>query len=292
MKKDQLKKIYKDKINEFKKNNLLYFEKNSPSISDAEFDDLKREILNLEKDYPFLKSKDSPSQVLGHKPSKIFKKAFHKVPMLSLANAFSEDDLINFEKKIKNFLDQKDNKEIEYSVEPKIDGISASLTYKNGNFERGLSRGDGREGEDITANLSTIKDIPKLIDSEDFPEEIDIRGEVFIQNSDFDNLKDKFGSHGIVGLVILYIINDATLFIDTFCMSCRVFNRGFEYFIIDHIKSIMAKKDYKNLVVEWIPTEKNSLVNDFYLSLGFKNFKNKKNTLDVDNIKIHKHFIN
>ena len=106
------------------------------------------------------------------------------------------------------------------------------------------------------------------------------------------NLKDKFGSHGIVGLVILYIINDATLFIDTFCMSCRVFNRGFEYFIMDHITSIMAKKDYKNLVVEWIPTEKNSLVNHFYLSLGFKNFKNKKNTLDVDNIKIHKHFIN
>ena len=145
MKKDQLKKIYKDKINEFKKNNLLYFEKNSPRISDSEFDDLKKEILNLEKDYPFLKSKDSPSQVLGHKPSKIFKKAFHKVPMLSLANAFSEDDLINFEKKIKNFLDQKDNKEIEYSVEPKIDGISASLTFKNGKFLCGLSRGDGKE---------------------------------------------------------------------------------------------------------------------------------------------------
>ena len=194
MKKDQLKKIYKDKINEFKKNNLLYFEKNSPRISDAEFDDLKKEILNLEKDYPFLKSKDSPSQVLGHKPSKIFKKAFHKVPMLSLANAFSEDDLINFEKKIKNFLDQKDNKEIEYSVEPKIDGISASLMFKNGKFLRGLSRGDGKEGEDITLNLLTIKDIPNSIKAKDFPEEIDIRGEVFIQNSDFKSLNNKFAN--------------------------------------------------------------------------------------------------
>ena len=194
MKKDQLKKIYKDKINEFKKNNLLYFEKNSPRISDSEFDDLKKEILNLEKDYPFLKSKDSPSQVLGHKPSKIFKKAFHKVPMLSLANAFSEDDLINFEKKIKNFLDQKDNKEIEYSVEPKIDGISASLTFKNGKFLCGLSRGDGKEGEDITLNLLTIKDIPNSIKAKDFPEEIDIRGEVFIQNSDFKSLNNKFAN--------------------------------------------------------------------------------------------------
>ena len=114
--------------------------------------------------------------------------------MLSLANAFSEDDLINFEKKIKNFLDQKDNKEIEYSVEPKIDGISASLTFKNGKFLCGLSRGDGKEGEDITLNLLTIKDIPNSIKAKDFPEEIDIRGEVFIQNSDFKSLNNKFAN--------------------------------------------------------------------------------------------------
>ena len=95
--------------------------------------------------------------------------------MLSLANAFSEDDLLNFEKKILNFISEKDSFKISYSAEPKIDGISASLTYKNGKLIKGLSRGDGKEGEDITANLSTIKDIPKLIDSEGFPEEIDIR---------------------------------------------------------------------------------------------------------------------
>ena len=114
--------------------------------------------------------------------------------MLSLSNAFSEDDLINFEKKIINFLSKKEGFEISYSAEPKIDGISASLTYKNGNFVRGLSRGDGKEGEDITNNLKTIKDIPQYISSKDFPEEIDIRGEVFIQNSDFENLKDKFAN--------------------------------------------------------------------------------------------------
>jgi DNA ligase (NAD+) len=114
--------------------------------------------------------------------------------MLSLANAFSEEDLLNFEKRILNFLSEKENFKLSYSAEPKIDGISASLTYKNGRFVKGLSRGDGKEGEDITANLETIKDIPKKISSKNFPEEIDIRGEVFIQNSDFENLRDKFAN--------------------------------------------------------------------------------------------------
>ena len=114
--------------------------------------------------------------------------------MLSLGNAFTENDLKNFEKKILNFLSQNDNKNISYTSEPKIDGISASLTYINGKLERGLSRGDGKEGEDITTNLLTIKDIPKVIQSKDFPEEIDIRGEVFIQNNDFDSLKNKFAN--------------------------------------------------------------------------------------------------
>ena len=109
--------------------------------------------------------------------------------MLSLANAFNENDLLNFEKKILNFLSKKENTKIFYTAEPKIDGISASLIYKNKKLIRGLSRGDGKEGEDITSNLITIKDIPKKIFSSDFPEEIDIRGEVFIQNSDFENLK-------------------------------------------------------------------------------------------------------
>ena len=114
--------------------------------------------------------------------------------MLSLANAFSEEDLKNFEKKIINYLDKDNNFSIEYSAEPKIDGISASLNYKNGKFIKGLSRGDGKEGEDITMNLKTINDIPKLISSKDFPEEIDIRGEVFIQNTDFKKLKEKFAN--------------------------------------------------------------------------------------------------
>ena len=114
--------------------------------------------------------------------------------MLSLSNAFSEEDLINFEKKICNYLSIKNQLDIEYSAEPKIDGISASLIYKKGKFFKGLSRGDGKEGEDITENIVTIKDIPKHVRSVDFPEEIDIRGEVFIQNSDFKILSEKFAN--------------------------------------------------------------------------------------------------
>ena len=194
MKKEKIKNLYKKKIDQFKKNNYLYFERNAPKISDSNFDQLKKEILDLEKKFSFLKSKDSPSKVLGFKPSKNFNKVSHKKPMLSLANAFSEEDLKNFEKKIYNFLDQSQNTTLEYSAEPKIDGISASLFYKNGEFVQGLSRGDGKEGEDITANLKTIKDIPKKINFKNFPEEIDIRGEVFIQNSDFEMIKEKFAN--------------------------------------------------------------------------------------------------
>ena len=113
--------------------------------------------------------------------------------MLSLANAFGREDLLNFEK-IFNYLNKEEGFEIEYSAEPKIDGISASLIYRNGRFLTGLSRGDGKEGEDITENLKTIKDIPHNIKSKNFPKEIDIRGEVFIKNSDFKKLSNKFAN--------------------------------------------------------------------------------------------------
>ena len=114
--------------------------------------------------------------------------------MLSLSNAFSEEDLLNFEKKIFNFLNRKNDFKIEYSVEPKIDGISASLNYKDGKFITGLSRGDGKEGEDITANLKTINDIPQFITDKNFPKDIDIRGEVFIKNTDFKKISGKFAN--------------------------------------------------------------------------------------------------
>ncbi len=191
---EKINQKYLKKIRLFQKYSKHYYDLNKPLVTDHIFDKLKLDILNLEKRHNFLNHKDSPKNSIGFKPSKSFKKAKHRIPMLSLSNAFEKEDLINFEKKILNFLNQKSDFISEYSVEPKIDGISASLIFKDGKFITGLSRGDGKEGEDITENLKTIKDIPIQIKSRDFPEEIDIRGEVFIQNSDFKRLDNKFAN--------------------------------------------------------------------------------------------------
>ena len=193
-KSESIKKIYNNKIKEFNKHNELYYSKDKPLILDNEYDQLKKSILDLEKKYSFLKHKNSPSKTIGYKPSKNFLKQKHKVPMLSLSNIFDQNDLNNFQKKIKNYLNLNLSQTFEYSVEPKIDGISASLTYKNGILVSGLSRGDGYEGELITNNLKTISDIPKNIKFSDFPKNIEIRGEVYINKSDFENLKEKFAN--------------------------------------------------------------------------------------------------
>ena len=194
MKNLKIEKEYLKKIKLFQEYNKYYYDKSDPKVSDSKFDQLKKEIIDLEKKYKYLNSKNSPSKTVGFTPSKNFKKVKHKTQMLSLSNAFNEEDLNNFEKKIRNFLSLSKDFELEYSAEPKIDGISASLTYKNGKFTIGLSRGDGKEGEDITENLKTIEDIPKIITAKNFPVEIDIRGEVFIQNSDFSKIKTKFAN--------------------------------------------------------------------------------------------------
>ena len=194
MKNKEIEKLYLKKIKLLKKFNKSYYQDSDSLIPDSDYDKLKIEILDLEKKYKFLSNTESPSKIVGYKPSKNFIKISHKVPMLSLSNAFGEEDLQNFEKRIFNFLNKKENFEIEYSAEPKIDGISASLIYKNGIFVTGLSRGDGHTGEDITENLKTIKDIPEKLSGEDFPNEIDIRGEVFISNSDFKKIDNKFAN--------------------------------------------------------------------------------------------------
>ncbi len=192
--KEKIKNLYQSKLEKLKKHNKKYYEDSNPQIDDSEYDKLKKNILDLEEKYKFLKNKDSPSKTVGLKPSKIFLKSKHRLKMLSLSNAFDEKDLINFEKKISNFLNLKEYKNIEYSVEPKIDGISASLTYKNNILNLGLSRGDGIEGEIITENLKTIKDIPKNINHKTFPKDIDIRGEVYIAKKDFESIKDRFAN--------------------------------------------------------------------------------------------------
>ena len=192
MDKGDLIKKYNLKIKNYIEHNRLYFDKNNPIIKDSEYDKLKLEILDLENKYEFLKSKNSPSNNIGYKPSKSFEKYKHKLPMLSLSNAFNKEDLRNFEKKIFNFLNEKNK--LDYSVEPKIDGISASITYINNKLKYGVSRGDGKTGELITENLKTIPDIPHIVNHKNFPNEIEIRGEVFIKKTDFLKIKNKFAN--------------------------------------------------------------------------------------------------
>ena len=170
MQRKEIEKTYIKKINKLKKYNKAYFEHDSPLISDKDYDGISREILDLERKHKYLENKNSPSQKVGYKPSARFRKADHNIPMLSLSNAFSKENVVDFIKKISNFLNLKNSEKIVFSAEPKIDGISASLKYVDGVFVLGLSRGDGKTGEDITNNLKTISDIPKKIQKNNFPQ--------------------------------------------------------------------------------------------------------------------------
>ena len=152
MNKKEVQKLYIEKKNQLKKYNEAYFKNDKPIISDSEYDHLKFFVLDLEKKYNFLKKKDSITQKVGYEPSSKFKKIKHLKSMLSLSNAFDENDMNDFLKKINNFLKNSDSN-LELTAEPKIDGISASLIYENGLLTRGLSRGDGIIGEDILQNL-------------------------------------------------------------------------------------------------------------------------------------------
>ncbi len=191
--KSEIINSYKNKISILKKHNKLYFENDKPIISDAEYDILKKEINNLEEKNSFLKKLNLNQKTVGAPPSKKFKKVRHLKPMLSLSNAFDKDDMKDFVSKIYNFLNIKDE-QIKFSSEPKIDGISATLIYENGNLIKGLSRGDGIVGEDILENLKTINEIPKKIIDNNIPSLLEIRGEIYIGKKDFSNIKGNFAN--------------------------------------------------------------------------------------------------
>ena len=188
--KKKIQDEYKKKVNRLLNLNKAYFDKDKPIVSDSEFDKLKQELINISKKYTFLKKIKDLNNIVGFKPSTKFEKIKHSKPMLSLGNAFEKKDIIDFKKKISNFLNFKSD--IQFSAEPKIDGISSTLRYEKGDLVFGLSRGDGIFGENITENLATIKDIPKkLLDP---PEILEVRGEVYIGKKDFEKIKDKFAN--------------------------------------------------------------------------------------------------
>ena len=184
---------HKKNLNIIKEHNKNYYINDKPKISDAEYDQIKIEALKLENRYSFLKNYQSINSIIGAKPLNKFKKIKHLSPMLSLANAFNFEDMQDFLKKIKNFLNKK-NENIELFCEPKIDGISATLVYENGVLIKGLSRGDGEIGEDILENLKTINNIPKKIISKNIPKILEIRCEVYIGKKDFEKISDKFAN--------------------------------------------------------------------------------------------------
>jgi len=187
-------KEYKEKITLIQKLNKAYYHNDKPLVSDAEYDKIKKDILDFEKKNPKIVDINSPSEKVGFAPSEKFSKVKHLVPMLSLDNAFTKDDVEDFLKKIRNYLNFEKDTPIELTAELKIDGISASLIYKNNKIIRGLSRGDGEYGEDITENLLTIKDIPQILHGENIDREFEIRGEVYIGKKDFEKIKNDFAN--------------------------------------------------------------------------------------------------
>jgi len=162
-----------------------YYVLDSPVISDAEYDRMYRHLKELEERYNYILP-DSPTQRIGAPPLDKFEKVKHTEPMLSLDNAFSHDEVREFDERIKRFL--RSDKDVEYTVEPKYDGLAMELTYRNGILYRASTRGDGYEGEDVTVNIKTIKAVPLKIEEVDIPEEIDVRGEVYMDIKEFEAL--------------------------------------------------------------------------------------------------------
>ena len=165
--------------------NIKYYTFDDPEIPDSEFDKLLRELQSLEAKYPELISPDSPTQRVGAKPLKTFGEIKHRIPMLSLANAMNEVELLDFDRRVREATKVD---VIEYAAEPKLDGLAVSLRYEDGVLVSGATRGDGSVGEDITQNIRTINTIPLRLIGDDIPSVLEVRGEVFMPLNGFKKL--------------------------------------------------------------------------------------------------------
>ena len=181
--------------NEIASHDRRYYLEDAPSVSDAQYDELRKRNATIEARFPDLVRPDSPSHRIGAKPSDKFAKVIHSVPMLSLDNAFSDEDVVNFIARVRRFLGLSEGAELVLTAEPKIDGLSATLRYENGVFKQGATRGDGTEGEDITANLRTIKDVPLRLHGT-APKVVEVRGEVYMTHADFAALNRRQEKEG------------------------------------------------------------------------------------------------
>src|ERR1700704_4258053 len=168
-----------------------YYQDDAPKISDAEYDALRQRINTIEARFPELVTSDSPSQKIGAQPSGRFAKVRHAVPMLSLDNAFAEEDVVDFVARIRRFLKLGDDDKIAFSAEPKIDGLSMSLRYEGGELVTAATRGDGAVGEDVTANIRTLEDVPKKLKGRNVPDVCEVRGEVYMTKQAFLALNER-----------------------------------------------------------------------------------------------------
>ena len=184
------KAILDNLIKQIEYHNNLYYNNDNPEISDAEYDNLILKYKKIINENPNLKTLNDPLNKIGGTASELFSKFSHPSRMLSLDNAMSIEDVRNFEKKVINFLG-KDNKSIEYVAEPKIDGLSVNLIYSKGSLITAATRGNGITGEVITSNVLTIRDIPQKLKTKKPPNNIEIRGEIFMNKSDFIKLNKK-----------------------------------------------------------------------------------------------------
>src|SRR5690554_6868294 len=174
--------------------NYRYYVLDEPTIPDAEYDRLFRELRALESEHPELVTPESPTQRVGGAALAAFGQVRHEVPMLSLGNAFEEQDLIDFDRRAREGLDIPvgdlfgSNEELEYSCEPKLDGLAVSLLYENGQLVRGATRGDGTTGEDISANVRTVRNIPLKLRGSGWPDVLEVRGEIYMPKAGFEAL--------------------------------------------------------------------------------------------------------
>jgi DNA ligase (NAD+) len=175
---------------ELRRHNRLYYEDNAPEITDAEYDELLRELQKLESRYPELITADSPTQTVGAKPAEKFQKVAHFAPLLSLQNAMNEEEIREFDQRVKRQLGLAEDAHLEYVCELKLDGLSVNLIYRDGRLERAATRGDGNIGEEVTRNVRTIRSIPALL-AAGAPPLLDVRGEVFMNKADFQALNNR-----------------------------------------------------------------------------------------------------
>ncbi|HZN85949.1 MAG TPA: NAD-dependent DNA ligase LigA, partial [Burkholderiales bacterium] len=173
---------------EIERHNHLYYVQDAPEISDAEYDRLFAALTQLEQEHPELASPESPTQRVGAPPLAAFPEVHHRSPMLSLANAFDEETLRAFDKRVREALGADS---VEYSVEPKFDGLAVSLSYRDGLFVQGATRGDGERGEDVTANLRTVRSIPLRLPRAADTAELEVRGEVLITKREFVAMNER-----------------------------------------------------------------------------------------------------